>query len=54
MGDLSRVWTPCKICSKYYDFTCEGIDNVKKCKKLKLDNSFRNFLAKNHYELIKY
>jgi len=52
MGDLNRVWTPCKICSKYYDFTCEGIDNVKKCKKLKLDNSFRNFLAKNHYELI--
>lgn len=52
MGDLNRVWTPCKICSKYYDFTCEGINNVKKCKKLKLDNSFRNFLVKNHYEVI--
>lgn len=52
MGDLRRNWDPCKVCKKYYEYTCNS--GIKNCKDFKLDNSFINFLfTRNNYNLDK-
>lgn len=49
MSDLKRKWNPCKICKKYYDYSC--CESIKNCKNFIPDNFFRNFLSLNGYEI---
>lgn len=51
MGDLKRAWNPCKVCKKYYDYTCEN-KCTKNCYEFVPENSFLNFLAVNKMEII--
>lgn len=50
MSEFRREWTPCKVCSKFYDYSCN--EGIKNCKKFILENSFRNFLALNNYNVV--
>lgn len=52
MSNLKREWNPCKVCKKYYEYTCNS--DIKNCKNFILDNSFKNFLfTRNNYNLDK-
>lgn len=50
MSEFRREWKPCKVCSKYYDYSCN--EGLKNCKKFIPENSFRNFLVLNNYDII--
>ncbi|MBQ3415863.1 MAG: hypothetical protein IJH39_11145 [Clostridia bacterium] len=52
MSDLKREWNPCKICKKYYDYSCEHCIGIKNCKKFIPENSFINFLALNNKQIV--
>lgn len=49
MSEFRREWNPCKVCKKYYDYGCDS--GIKNCKKFIPENSFRNFLALNNYDI---
>lgn len=50
MGDLKRQWNPCKVCKKYYNYSCP--ESIKNCKDFIPENSFRNFLANNRLQIV--
>ena len=52
MSDLKREWNPCKVCKKYYDYSCEHSIGIKNCKKFIRENSFVNFLALNNKQIV--
>ena len=51
MSEYKRNWNPCNICSKYYHYTCEHPTGIKNCKNFNPENSFKNFLALNNFEI---